>query len=63
MLLFDLENDPAETRNLAKEQPAIVAAHARRMTELAEKLGVRGETPLQLTDEDSRRLRALGYLE
>jgi arylsulfatase A-like enzyme/4-amino-4-deoxy-L-arabinose transferase-like glycosyltransferase len=63
MLLFDLENDPAETRNVAKEHPAIVAAHARRMTELAEKLGVRGETPSQLTDEDSRRLRALGYLE
>jgi len=63
IMLFDLGNDPGETRDVADERPAIVAAHAKRMGELAEKLGARGEDPAELSHEDARRLRALGYLE
>lgn len=68
--LFDLENDPGETRNLAEERPEDLEALRRlgeAKWELDRKLAERydqGDAPEVpgLTPEERRRLRALGYL-
>lgn len=58
--LFDLERDPAETRNLAAEQQGRVAAMAERLASLtANETGSSRAAP----DRDAvERLRALGYV-
>lgn len=64
LLLFDLESDPEELRNLAGERPAIAADLRQRMERLfaaaaARALPVEGGPPVEL---DRRTLEALGYL-
>jgi arylsulfatase A-like enzyme len=62
-VLIDLESDPQEMTNVADANPEIVAAHADRIAELALKLAAPDEQPVELSEEDKRRLRELGYLE
>jgi arylsulfatase A-like enzyme len=62
-LLFDLENDPHETRNVASDHPEVEAAHRLRIGEIAEAVSARRAVVERLSDEDRDRLRALGYLE
>ncbi len=42
---------------------AIVAEHAQRIASLTQKLAASSAPPTELTEEDERRLKALGYLE
>jgi arylsulfatase A-like enzyme len=59
--LYDLGNDPGESRNVAEEKPLLVRSFARRLREWG------GEQRLIATpavsDEVRERLRQLGYLE
>lgn len=67
LLLFDLESDPHETRNLAvdrdPERDRVLAAHRRRIDELSRRLATPPTHVPELSDEDRIRLRALGYIE
>jgi len=61
-LLFDIEADPGERRDVAAQHPDVVARHLRRVGELTRALandapGVR----TQLTEGERAALRALGY--
>ncbi len=58
--LYDLESDPGERRNLALQQPAVVA----RMTEELEAIigDAEAARPGQLDGDAAQRLRALGYI-
>jgi len=63
-LLFDLEADPGERRNLASDQPHVLDLHRERIEEAARQLatqrvGSRDED----SPEDLERLRARGYIE
>jgi arylsulfatase A-like enzyme len=60
--LVDLEKDPGETRDVSSRYPEIVAFHARRIDELAVLLGAGDAPPMELSEEDRERLRALGYV-
>lgn len=62
-LLFDLEQDPGETRNVAAQHPEVAARHRVRMAEIAETISARRAVVERLTEDDRDRLRALGYLE
>lgn len=55
--LYDLQNDPGETRNLAGGKRAIVEGARRRLTELRSVKAVSAEVPADAAE----RLRALGY--
>lgn len=63
--LFDLTSDPAETRDLAREDPARVQALAAQLTHLrGEARAQRPEreaSPLELDPETLRALKAVGY--
>ncbi len=62
--LFDLRNDPTETRNLTARRPELAASHRARMEELGRDLSPR--TPYETRDlspEDEARLKLLGYTE
>ena len=59
--LYDLVDDPGETRNLAAARPDRVKALAEAME--ASVVEWRKSTPLQLSDETAKQLRALGYVE
>lgn len=65
-MLYDLARDPRETRNRAQDQPAQVAELAGMMT--AQLARAPGGVPAgdvlteELTDEQLRRLRSLGYV-
>ncbi len=48
---------------MAAENPAIVAEHAQRIASLTQKFVASNAPPTELTEEDVRRLKALGYLE
>ena len=61
--LFDLEEDPGETRDVAAAHPNVMEAHRRRIDELGEALSARRAVVERLSEEDRERLRALGYLE
>jgi arylsulfatase A-like enzyme len=60
--LYDLRKDPGETRNAAGEHPQVVAQLRAQLAEImaAERGPVARER--SLTEEQKRRLRALGYL-
>jgi arylsulfatase A-like enzyme len=61
-VLFDLERDAGEQRNVAADHPEQVAAHRERIEALSRELG--GETRSTApSPEDLGRLRALGYAE
>jgi arylsulfatase A-like enzyme len=62
-ILFDLQSDPAERRDVANAHPSVVAAHRKRIDELSRKLAARGTEHEELSPLDRERLRALGYLE
>ena len=65
-MLYDLARDPRETRNGAQDQPAQVAELAGMM--MAQLARAPGDVPAgdvlteELTDEQLRRLRSLGYV-
>ena len=61
--LIDLIEDPGEQRNVADEHPAILAEHRQRTLTLVRDLAAANRPLSQLTAEDQKRLRALGYLE
>ncbi len=61
--LFDLEADPGEKRDVASEHPEVASALSARIEAIADSLSAGGARREELTDEDERRLRALGYLE
>jgi arylsulfatase A-like enzyme len=63
VLLYDLENDPGETRDLAAERPEVVALHRERVRELTRQLGTSNALDSKLSADDAARLRALGYIE
>ena len=59
--LFDLVEDPGETRDVAAEHPRVVMAHEKRIEEVAAKLATYEPMPEALTVADLEALRALGY--
>ncbi len=61
-LLFDLAADPAETRDVSAERPALLEQHRRRVAELAGRLAAEAGELDGLTEEERARLSALGYL-
>jgi choline-sulfatase len=58
--LYDLQNDRAETRNLAADRPQIVTAARTELDRLLS--GAKVEAPGQVSKEDLERLQALGYV-
>jgi arylsulfatase A-like enzyme len=62
-LLFDLEADPGEQRDVAGEHPEVAERHRARTDELSERLSARRAVLERLSEDDRERLRALGYLE
>lgn len=60
--LVNLETDPGERKDVSKEHPSITEKHRIRLEEISKSLAVRIPDDSQLTPEDQRRLRALGYL-
>jgi arylsulfatase A-like enzyme len=61
--LFDLAADEGETRDVAGANAEVAAEHRRRIREISDALGTGRAAPLQQSEDDRRRLRALGYLE
>jgi arylsulfatase A-like enzyme len=61
--LVDLDADPAEATDVAAMNPEVVAEHAERIAELTQKLAAQDAEPAELSQEDIRRLRELGYME
>ncbi len=63
VLLFDLEADPDESKDLSKQKPEILSAHRKRVDEIVAKISTADQNAQRLSPEDLERLRALGYLE
>ena len=63
ILLFDLDGDPGEQRDAAKEHPDVAARQRARIDELGERLSARRAALGASSEGDRERLRALGYLE
>jgi len=61
--LFDLLDDPEEQHDVSALHPEVVAAHGERIRKLGEELAERRVVDQELSAEDARRLRALGYLD
>jgi arylsulfatase A-like enzyme len=61
--LYDLEQDPAELRDLSQEKPMLVLSHRQRVNELSEALKAERAPVRELSEDDESRLRALGYLD
>ena len=62
-VLYDIEQDPAETRDVASLHPEVVAEHRERVEQLTQQLGTTEAADSVLSADDEERLRALGYLE
>jgi arylsulfatase A-like enzyme len=62
-VLFDLLEDPREQHDLAGSRPDLLEEHRRQVVELQRRLGGAAPVGDALSDEDRRRLDALGYLE
>lgn len=64
-VLLDLEQDPGETRDVSAQHPEIVAAHQRRVAELAQSLAATHPSagPTRPSEDWLDRLRVLGYVE
>jgi arylsulfatase A-like enzyme len=63
VLLFDLARDPGETRNLAAEKDAPTEQFHPLLTAHAGKEWKPPTSESVLTEDDRRRLEALGYIE
>lgn len=63
MVLFDLHDDPGETRDVAGGNPAVVARHRTRVEVLTAQLGTQQGIDAQRSRDDEDRLRSLGYIE
>lgn len=61
--LLDLDKDPGERENAAARHPGVVAAHRARMDALTRALAAPDAPASELTPDDERRLRELGYFE
>ena len=61
-LLFDLANDPSERVDRSRELPERAARMRARLGEWGAKNRPAHARVLDLTDEEKRRLRQLGYL-
>jgi arylsulfatase A-like enzyme len=61
--LYDLEADPLEREDLGAQYPAVIAAHAKRISELTQGLAAAKVPQRELSDAERERLRTLGYLE
>ena len=62
-LLVDLLDDPGEEHDVAAENPSILAEHSERIASLSRALAASKAPASELTEEDRRRLDALGYIE
>jgi len=62
-VLFDLEADPAETRDVSTDYPEVSALHRARADEIARTLRSSPRDVGSLTESDRERLEILGYLE
>jgi len=62
-LLFDLDQDSGEQRDVAKEYPNVAARQRARIDELGGRLSARRAVLERLSEDDRERLRALGYLD
>jgi arylsulfatase A-like enzyme/cytochrome c-type biogenesis protein CcmH/NrfG len=61
--LYDLEDDPEETKNLIGERPEVVTQLRRELEGLKEKFSSSRSLPIkELTPEEKEKLRALGYV-
>ena len=58
--LYDLQNDPAEARNLAPDRPQVVTAARAALDRLL--AGAARHEPARVSAEDLQRLQALGYV-
>jgi arylsulfatase A-like enzyme len=63
VVLFDLDEDPGEQRDVAGEHPDVIDAHRGRVAELARKLSAASAEPAEPTPDDRHRLQVLGYLD
>jgi len=64
LFLYDLEADPGETANVAKQHPDIAAAHRARIERLAGELAVTTQpVDRELSAHERATLEALGYVE
>ena len=69
--LYDLANDPEEKNNLAAKNPEEVERLAKAMEQMEEANQEIGDQinaeldvqPMELTEEQKERLRALGYIQ
>ena len=61
--MFDLENDPGETKNVISSEREVGAAQLTRVLELARELAAQDHSKRALSEDDRDRLRALGYLQ
>lgn len=62
-LLFDLEADPDEERNLAAERADVMEQHRQRVAELTKIFAVQADDAGTLSPQDLERLRSLGYVD
>jgi arylsulfatase A-like enzyme len=65
-MLFDLQADPGETRNLAAEHPEVFARLAVQLRQFLEQMGRRDIEPgeeIELPQDEIDALKALGYVE
>jgi arylsulfatase A-like enzyme len=63
IVLFDLEADPGETKNVAADRPDIARAHRARIEALTQALATETGKDSTMSADDEERLRALGYIE
>jgi arylsulfatase A-like enzyme len=60
--VYDLEEDPLEHQDVSDANPAVAAAHLRRIGELTKSLAGASVPQRELSESERERLRALGYL-
>jgi arylsulfatase A-like enzyme/tetratricopeptide (TPR) repeat protein len=60
--LYDLRDDPRETRNVASERAASVAGMRTRLQEMESKVAAASSTAAPVAPDVAERLRALGYV-